>query len=98
MSLKNNAEPFSSARNGIFEKSCTSFSNVFTVVTNMVLLMRRYPEGDITFDLAMALTTSSGVSWKLRSLSGSTFTTTDRELAPKGGGDESPCTVENMER
>src|SRR5690349_4238379 len=78
--------------------SSTFFSSELMVVRNMVLLMRRLPDGVITLLRATDSTTWSGVKLWLRNLSGSTLITTDRELAPKGGGADKPGTVANIGR
>src|SRR5450631_371879 len=81
---------------GISANSLTFSSSEFRVVTNMMLSTRRLPAGVIALFFATASTTWSGEILYRRNFSGSTLTTTDLELAPKGGGAERPATVANM--
>src|SRR5215475_9671239 len=83
---------------GISANSLTFSSREFTVVTNMMLSIRRFPAGVIALFFATASTTWSGEILYRRNFSGSTFTTTDLELAPNGGGADKPDTVANMGR
>ena len=83
---------------GISASSLMSGTIELTAAMRLRSPVRTLPEGSIVFPVASALVTSSGDMLKERSLSGSAWMMMVRALPPKGGGAETPGSVENTGR